>query len=72
MRRMSFESLKILHRVGQANNEYLKLCRMIKWITKDQYKEITGEDWSRCSDETLDHYDMWWVLTEPTFADSIV
>jgi uncharacterized XkdX family phage protein len=40
-----FNSIKRYYDMGKYTNEQVKIFVMANWITAEQYKEITGEDY---------------------------
>lgn len=40
-----FNSIKRYYDMGKYINEQLKIFVMANWITEEQYKEITGENY---------------------------
>lgn len=39
------DSIKLLYRIGKINKTGVRLAVLKNWITKDDYIEITGEDY---------------------------
>lgn len=67
MIKMSYDSLALFYLMGSISKDTIRLGTLIKWITKEEYKKIVGEDWQMPSMEIIKLHGLEFVLKDPKY-----